>query len=185
MTHPNVPLLCGKYTSVTACEGGNSWGYVGIDIKYALTAGYNVSWRAQGQIWSISGHRHPLIFTKYIYTLTALPPICPSPSFPTLHFKKSWKILHKFNRRNFVTYQSDFKEDFAYHLGYQCNIRCPRTVVNGIANCCWILSIEHTINVLLSRKLKEGIRTLFDHFVTLYHWPPSWHSHVMSKLLHL
>ena len=55
----------GKSTSVTVREGENVRGYTCIDIKYALTAGYNASRRAQGQICNIFGRQHPLIFSKY------------------------------------------------------------------------------------------------------------------------
>ena len=47
---PNAPMLRGKCTSVTAREGENMWWYAYIDIKYALTAGYNASRRAQGRM---------------------------------------------------------------------------------------------------------------------------------------
>ena len=46
----NAPLLRGKSMSVTAREGENAQGFMRIDIKYALTAGYNVPQRAQGRI---------------------------------------------------------------------------------------------------------------------------------------
>ena len=60
-----MSLLRRKSMSVTAREGENPRGYMCINIKYALTAGYNATQHAQGRIWNIPGRRHLLIFSKY------------------------------------------------------------------------------------------------------------------------
>ena len=48
-----------------AWGGKTPWDTRALTLKYALTAGYNASRRAQGRIWNISGCRQPLIFSKY------------------------------------------------------------------------------------------------------------------------